>query len=106
VHETDNAVLIGNVVARHASSSAVARLAVVAILLNTTTLPSQRTHSPSGTSEAAVRFLAARLPLSASELRQVERGQPVARTLEAPDGREVATIGIVRVGVPRAAGRS
>jgi hypothetical protein len=100
---TDTAVLIGSVVVGHASFSsfsAVARLAVVAILLDTTTLRSQRTNSASGISEAAMRFLADRLPVSASDLREVKRGQPVVRTLEAPDGREVATVGMVAVGVP------
>jgi hypothetical protein len=83
----------------HAQSSSLARLALAALsmIVSTTLLP--EADASSGRAEEASRFLTARFPLSADDLREVERG-PVARTLEAADGREVATIGVATVGVP------
>lgn len=55
--------------------------------------------APRGAAHAdpAIAFLISAFGVSAAEAGRLERGEVVARTLDAPDRREVATLGIVRI---------
>ncbi|MEW6319503.1 MAG: hypothetical protein AB1635_00280 [Acidobacteriota bacterium] len=52
--------------------------------------------------DTARQFLAASFRLTASEFRALDERRPVARSLDASDGREVATLGVIRLQVPAA----
>jgi hypothetical protein len=52
---------------------------------------------PDSTSDRAQTFLAAAFKLPAAEIRRLDGGQVVSRTLEVKNRREVATLGIVRI---------
>ena len=84
------------VVARHTP----VRLAMAAILLEVCPLLSQEPGRSPGPSDGAWRFLTNRLPLTAADRHELNRGRPAARTFDTDDGREVATIGIVSMDVP------
>jgi hypothetical protein len=61
-----------------------------------------RQHPSSRTVDSARQFLATHLQLQPDDFRSLDRSQPVARTLETADGREVATLGVVEIRVPAA----
>jgi hypothetical protein len=48
----------------------------------------------------AQQFLAAHFQLGSNDFRDLERRRPVTRTLGTADGREVAVLGVVRIGAP------
>lgn len=50
--------------------------------------------------DAALAFLQTNFSLSDADLRALEQYRPVSRTLDASDGREVATLGVTRLRVP------
>ena len=80
-------------------ASAVARFVLPAVLLQAVAWPSLAADPTSG-ADAPTRFLVERLPLTGAEVREADRGRPVARTLRTDDGGEVATVGIVAAAVP------
>jgi hypothetical protein len=61
-----------------------------------------RQNTSSRTANPARAFLATHLQLRANDFKDLDRNRAVARTLKATDGREVATPGVVRIGVPAA----
>jgi hypothetical protein len=50
----------------------------------------------------AQQFLTAHFQLGADDFRELDRRRPVTRALSAVDGREVAILGVIRIGVPAA----
>jgi hypothetical protein len=70
------------------------------ILLEACPLLSQEPGRSPGPSDDAWHFLTNRLPLTAADRRELNRGRPAARTLDTVHDREVATIGIVSMDVP------
>jgi len=50
--------------------------------------------------DAGAAFLARLFHLSESDVRRLDRGTVVSRSLDSTDGREVATVGMVRIAVP------
>src|SRR5690349_23273758 len=75
-------------------------LMLAAISLNVCPLLSQEPGHWSAASDNSWRFLMNRLPMTAADRRELNLGRPAARTLDTADDREVATIGIVSIGVP------
>jgi hypothetical protein len=49
---------------------------------------------------AAQQFLATHFQLGVRDFRELDRREPVTRTLSTTDGREVATLGVIRIGAP------
>src|SRR5262245_5099126 len=53
--------------------------------------------APASSGDEARRFLATTLAVGADDIARLDAGEVVTRTLTAPDPREVATVGIVRI---------
>lgn len=77
-------------------------VAAFAFILSIAAIEKGPQRADAKTPGVAHQFLADHLQLGAGDFRELDRGQPVTRSLQAVDGREVATLGVVRIGVPAA----